>query len=100
MQDRRRLAMFLADGRWHVSRTINMEHRTIRAICAEFPTEFLSGQKGYKLVRYATAYEINMAVLDLRSRIKHLRDRAVALERAGLSRGGQRQLFTRAAGGE
>lgn len=57
-----------------------MNGRMIRAVCAEKPEHFLSSQKGYKLVKYATDEELDIAIADLRSRIRHLDDRAGALE--------------------
>ena len=76
------LAHLLADGRWHKGRTLRMNGRLIRAACAEQPGRFLSSQKGYKLVRFATEAEIDESVADLRSRIKHLTARAEGLEQA------------------
>ena len=76
------LAHLLCDGQWHIGRTLRMNHRMIRAACAAQPTRFMSSQSGYKLARFATIAEIDCAVADLRSRVKHLTDRAEALENA------------------
>ena len=69
-----------------------MNGRMIRAVCAEKPDYFLSSQKGYKLVKYATDEEIGISIADLRSRIRHLEDRAGALECA-LTQRHHQQLF-------
>lgn len=78
--------MCLSDGRWHLRKDINMENRLVRACCAEKPDHFLSGQSGYKLVRYSSDEEITRAVADLRSRSAHTTARAAALEKAMLER--------------
>ena len=90
-EDCRELWRILSDGQWHLGREIPMNNRMIRAVCAEKPEHFLSSQKGYKLVKYATDDEIDIAIADLRSRIRHLDDRAGALEFA-LTQRHNRQL--------
>jgi len=77
-----RLWHLLSDGQWHKGRDINMNHRMIRAVCQEKPNHFLSSQQGYKLVKAATDEEIDIAIADLRSRMKHLDHRASGLELA------------------
>lgn len=91
------LAWYLEDGQWHKGRTLQMRHRTIRAVCAAEPGRFMSGQLGYKLVKFATIPEIDRSVADLRSRIAHLRERADALEDARFTRSMPRQGITRQA---
>jgi len=92
----RRLWMLLNDGKWHKSKDIDMISRMIRAVCEEKPNHFLSSQKGYKLVKYATDEEINISIADLRSRMKHLDARASGLESALYERSnGQLQLEER-----
>ena len=91
--DLRRLAFLLHDGRWHKAKDLRMDSRLIRACCAEAPDQFISTQKGYRLLRYASDQEVNEAIADLRSRITHLNDRATRLERAAATRGPQRELF-------
>ena len=82
----RALWRILSDGKWHKSKDIPMNHRMIRACCEAKPEHFLSGQKGYKLVRYASDAELQHAIADLRSRVKHLNARADSLERAAYTR--------------
>jgi len=66
----------------------------IRAVCSEKPEHFLSTQKGYKLVKYATDEELAESIADLRSRIKKMDNRAHALEEVQYYRGaGQRELL-------
>ena len=77
-----RLWHILSDGQFHKAKDIPMNSRMIRAVCSEKPDHFLSTQQGYKLVKYATADEIENAIADLRSRIKHIERRAHALDTA------------------
>lgn len=91
------LAWSLGDGQWHKGRTLRMKHRTIRAVCAAEPKTFMSGQRGYKLVKFATIPEMDRSVADLRSRIAHLRKRADALEDARFTRSMPKQGITRQA---
>lgn len=65
---------------WQMRREIPMNARKIRAVCSEYPEHFLSTQKGYKVVREATNDEIEEAIADLRSRIRHMSRRADALD--------------------
>ncbi len=76
------LAWLLDDGHWHHKGNLQMNGRMIRAACSEQPGRFMSGQKGYMLVEFATIREIEMSVADLRSRSSHLKRRADALENA------------------
>ena len=86
------LRSLLSDGRWHKGREINMNHRMIRAVCAAYPDHFISSQRGYKLLSSATANELETAIADLRSRIKHLAARADAVEIMLARRQGREQL--------
>ena len=58
-----------------------MADRTIRAVCSEKPDYFLSTQKGYKRVDFATTAELEESIAGLHSRINEIRRRADALER-------------------
>jgi hypothetical protein len=89
---KRTLWIALHDGKWHKGKDINMESRMIRAVCAAEPGEFLSGQQGYKLVRYSTDAEINESIADLRSRVSHLNERAAGLETVLVTRQGQKEM--------
>lgn len=89
---KRRLWIVLSDGKWHLRKHINMENRMIRAVCQAEPDQFLSSQRGYKLVRYASDAEINESIADLRSRSKHMNERASGLERALMERQGQKEM--------
>jgi hypothetical protein len=91
-QHKRRLWIALSDGQWHLRKNINMENRMIRAVCQAEPDQFLSSQKGYKLVRYASDEEINESIADLMSRAKHMSERARGLERALTERQGQKVM--------
>ena len=75
-----KLWKLLSDGQFHKAKDLPMNSRMIRAVCSEKPEHFLSTQQGYKLTKYATDEEIDIAVADLRSRIKHLDARASGLE--------------------
>lgn len=75
-----KLAMLLADGRYHKARTLAMNNRSIRDVCQHYPEEFLSTQRGYKLVAYCTDDEINEAAADLKSRAMKIYNRAQSLE--------------------
>ena len=92
VEECRKLWSLIDDGKWHKARTIAMNSRMIRAICSAKPDHFLSTQKGYKLVKFATDSEIEIAVADLRSRMKHLNARASSLEHELLQRS-NRRLF-------
>lgn len=77
--DVRILRRTLADGQWHKSKDIPLTHRKIRLVCEYYPKRVLSGQQGYKLTCYATHEEIQHAVRDLKSRVRHINRRADAL---------------------
>lgn len=79
--DARRLYRLLQGRGFVKAKDIEMPSRAIRAICAEYPDEFLSTQQGYKVVREASDFDIDVAVADLHSRCKHMNRRANALER-------------------
>ena len=66
----------LSDGKWHKGRTIPIMHRKIRLICEYYPKRVLSGQQGYKLTKHASHDEIQYAVRDLKSRVRHINRRA------------------------
>ena len=70
----------LRDGAFHKAKDLDMESRKIRAVCAVYPNQFLSTQRGYKIVKKASDDEIENAIADLRSRMSHLNRRASALE--------------------
>ena len=70
-----------------------MNNRTIRQVCSDHPSVFLSGQRGYKLVEHASDSEINEAIAFLLSQVKHMAERAKGLECALRDRDGQRRLF-------
>lgn len=76
------LAFLLDDGQWHTSRTLRLEinHRMIRAVCEQQPHRFISGQSGYKLAKFASVREMNIAARDLRSRAACLLRRANGIE--------------------
>lgn len=77
----RELYRYLRGSGWKKAREIPMNSRMIRAICSEYPEHFISTQRGYSITATATDNQIEEAVADLRSRMKHLDHRAAALER-------------------
>ena len=86
--ERHRLQQLLHDGRWYHRRDlkVNMNDRTIRAVCQAYPTEFISTQKGYCLFEHASDDEISWAIAGLRSRARKISEHADCLERAILKR--------------
>mgnify|MGYP001815685114 CR=1 FL=1 len=83
---RRRLRAELADGEWHLRKNIDMENRMIRHLCQVFPGDFISSQRGYKLLEKATDAEIDEAVADLQSRMGHMRARIAGMTQAQYNR--------------
>lgn len=79
-----RVLRALAHGQWMKGREVTRLHgipfRKIRAV-AEQTGEIISGQKGYKLTRYATPEERNACIADLESRANHMRARAMLIRR-------------------
>lgn len=76
----RELYRYLAGKGWRKARQIPMNARLIRAICSEYPEHFISTQRGYSITATATDGQLEEAIADLRSRMKHLDNRASALE--------------------
>lgn len=79
---RRHLRFLLADGEWHHRKNIEMSPRLVRYLCNEFPADFISSQRGYKLFTRATDEEVGVAIADLKSRMEHMRRRIAGMERA------------------
>jgi hypothetical protein len=86
------LYRFLQGKGWRKAREIPMNARLVRAICSEFPEHFISTQRGYSITATATDAQLEEAIADLRSRMKHLNNRASALERVLQDRG-QPRMF-------
>ena len=84
----------LSDGKFHHARELAIEARSIRAICAAFPEQFISSHQGFKLLRYASDTEIGLSSADLRSRAKAMTERADAQDLAMRTRSGQKELFS------
>lgn len=82
--DIERVKFALACGGWmkgrEITRRYGIPNRLIRAV-AEATGEIISGQRGYRLVKFASAEEIRSSIADLRSRCRHLEARAQRLER-------------------
>ncbi len=70
----------LAGKGFRKAKEIDMPNRLIRAVCTEYPSHFLSTQQGYKLTSEASVNEIEVAIADLKSRCRHMQNRANALE--------------------
>jgi len=81
-QARARLKYYLSDGNWHKARQIPMNSRTIRYVCQAYSHEFISTQKGFRLMKHASTDEVRNAINDLNSRARKLTERAAGLERA------------------
>lgn len=75
-----RLRHLLCDGNFHKSKTLEMESRLVRELCSLYPEQFFSTQSGYKLTAAASNRELHEAIADLRSRIRHIDERATRLE--------------------
>lgn len=80
LAERDRLRFLLRGRRFVKGSSIAMPHRMIRAVCQTFPGQFVSTQAGYCNWDEATDDEIENAIADLRSRVKHMNARADALE--------------------
>ena len=91
-EDKAKLWSILNGKGWMMRKDIPMENRLIRAICQAEPEHFMSGQLGYKLVKEATDAEIEAGVADLRSRAKHIAERANGLECALHKRHGTQDM--------
>lgn len=82
--DIERVRFALASGGWlkgrEISKRFGIPGRLIRAV-AEQTGEIISGQRGYRLVKFASAEEIRECIADLRSRAWHLEQRAAKYER-------------------
>jgi len=70
----------LSDGRWHLSKDLLMENRMLRHLSESMPIMFMSDQRGYKLVKFATDAEIESSVHQLESKAKHIQRHATALK--------------------
>ncbi|MCH7882716.1 MAG: hypothetical protein IIB69_14360 [Proteobacteria bacterium] len=85
--DCRALWLELSDGLFHKARDLATPSRLIRRLCSHWPHLFLSTQAGYKRVDHASGPEIQNAINDLRSRARHINDRADGLEGGGAGDG-------------
>ena len=78
-----RVMAALQGGFWRKGRHIvlldRIPARKIRAV-AECTGDIISGQQGYKLLSAATPDEISAAIADLRSRARHIDNRADLIE--------------------
>ena len=91
-EDKIELWLILADGKWHKASSIVLcsqlwkSTRIIRAVCESEPDKFISSQKGYKRVDFATDEELEEARNDLMSRASKMLERAQGVDRAIASR--------------
>jgi hypothetical protein len=90
--ERVNLTRYLSDGKWHKAKEIPMVSRKIRAVCAEYPWQFVSTQRGYKLSAAASIEELEEARADLYSRITHLSRRCSAIAQTITDRRQERLL--------
>lgn len=81
-----RVRIALADGRWHTARELaastGLGDRHLRWVAEERDTEFVSGNKGYRLFSACTAEELCVCADRLLSQGKKMIRRAVALRAA------------------
>lgn len=83
---------WLSDGEWHTARNFrtfgNVEiriagiDRTLRTIADRSEGQIISGQKGYKLTKFATTEEIDHAERWLLSQARKMTERAVEIRKA------------------
>ena len=82
----------LSDGEWHVAGSFGLHrcekmNRALRVIAERSKGQIISGQKGYKLTKFATTEEIDHAERWLLSQASKMKDRAreirVARNRSG-----------------
>ncbi len=80
---------WLSDGQWHTAKSFQVEgvemrgiDRVLRTVAERSKGQVISGQKGYKLTRFATVEEIDHAESWLLSQARHMTARAVEIRRA------------------
>lgn len=79
------LRMALADGGWHTARSmvsLGLDERELRVIAECHGEEFVTGNRGYRLMSAATVDEIRQSAGRLRAQATKMLARAIALENA------------------
>lgn len=81
----------LSDGQWHrakeLSWSLHTSDRVIRMMAEKSAGRVISGQEGYRLLRYATNDEIDHAEAWLLSQANRMRERALEIRRCRNTRG-------------